>query len=69
MLLRGKEIIVVEKEMERRLDLLTGLYYDVSQEEITRRHNLVREYMEKKDISVLLVLASHKEGYRQWLAG
>lgn len=55
--------------MERRLDLLTGLYYDVSQEEITRRHNLVREYMEKKDISVLLVLASHKEGYRQWLTG
>ena len=55
--------------MERRVDLATGLYYDVGQEEIARRHHLVREYMEKKDIAVLLVLASHKEGYRWWLTG
>lgn len=55
--------------MERRMDLASGLYYSVTQEEITRRHELLREFMAQKDLGALLVLESHQEGYRKWISG
>lgn len=55
--------------MEQRTDLMTGLNYHITQQEITRRHELVREYMRENDLGVLLVLVPHMEGYRRWLSG
>lgn len=55
--------------MEQRTDLMTGLYYHITRQEITRRHELVREYMREKELGVILVLVPHMEGYRRWLSG
>ncbi|MDO4339257.1 MAG: M24 family metallopeptidase [Eubacteriales bacterium] len=55
--------------MEQRIDLMTGLYYHITRQEIARRHELIRKYMREKKLGVILVLVPHREGYRRWLSG
>ena len=52
-----------------RTDLMTGLRYSITQNEITRRHQVLRQFMKKNDLGVLLILYPYEEGYRQWITG